>query len=383
MRKGVPVNGKILVWAREKAGFAVEEAARYIDVPLKKLAAWESGDKLPTMNQLEDIAKFYCRPVITFFMSSPPIEVSSLKDFRTVGSHHTLSPSKFFAALKIRVEILHDTLKEIADSMGIEKKSFVGSISDSTPISEVVEKLKELLAWDDSIRRKNRTPRDLFNNIRDRAMNRGVLIVLKGDLGSHYSKVSEKEFRGICLADNTVPLIVINPYDRDRARIFTLVHELVHILLGDSGISGDMLESSFEREAFCNKAAGEFLVPSDSLLNLAQGNRIDLTFINKLADDFRISKFVISRRLFDTHLINKDNFNSINKRLEDEWREFLKKEKNTKDSDRVDPNKLVRSRIGKPVLNLIINASDDGVISYSQASVALGIKPSRFSRVLE
>ena len=97
MVKGVPVNGKILMWARENAGFAVEDVAKHIKVSPEKLAAWENGEKLPTMNQIEDIAEFYYRPVITFFMSSPPIEKSSLKDFRTVGNHYTLSPSRFFS----------------------------------------------------------------------------------------------------------------------------------------------------------------------------------------------------------------------------------------------------------------------------------------------
>ena len=377
MGKGVPVNGKILVWAREKAGFAVEDAAKYIGIVPEKLIAWESGNKLPTMNQIEKIAKLYYRPVITFFMSSPPIEESYLKDFRTVGSHATLSPSRFFSALKIKIEVLHDTLKEIAEREGADKKDYVGSVSASTPIPEVVKKLNELLFWNDNIKREYRTPRELFDTLRARALKIGVLVVLKGDLGSYHSKVPAEEFRGICLADNIVPLIIINPYDdSDRAKIFTLVHELVHILLGDSGISNDITESSEEREVFCNKVAGEFLVPSSNLLKLTQGRNADLAFIENLAEIFRVSKFVISRRLFDVHLLSKDSFNSINKRLKEDWTDYQRKnKKNNTKSGGPNSNVLARFRIGVPVLNLIINASDDGIISYSQASAALGIKP--------
>ena len=383
MRKEVPVNERILVWAREKAGFAVEDVARYIDVSAEKIAAWESGNKLPTMNQLRTIAKFYHRPLITFFMSSPPIEKSCLKDFRTVGSHPTLAPSRFFSALKIKIEVLHDTLKEIAESEGNVINNYVGSISISTPIPEVVEKLNELLDWDDNIRRTTHTPRELFNELRNRALRAGILVVLKGDLGSHHSKVSAEEFRGICIADDIVPLVVINPYDNsDRAWIFTLVHELVHILLGDSGISNDMMESSVDREIFCNKAAGEFLVPSEKLIKLAQRKEVDITFIDNLAESFLVSKFVISRRLLDVHLINKDNFKKISKRLYELWTEYQKKTKSNQKSVGPDPNKLARFRIGERVLNLIINASDDGLISYSQASAAIDIKPSRFRAVL-
>ena len=383
MGKGVPVNERILVWAREKAGFAIEDVAKHVDVSAEKFAAWESGNTLPTMNQLKTMAKFYHLPVITFFMSSPPIEKSCLTDFRTLGSHHTLSPSRFFFALKIKIEILHDTLKEIAEINGTEKKNYVGSISESTPIPKVVEKLSELLDWDENIRRASHTPRELFNELRDRALRAGILVVLKGDLGSHHSKVSAEEFRGICIADDVVPFVVINPYDNsDRAWIFTLIHELVHILLGDSGISNDLTESSVEREIFCNKTAGEFLVPSENILELAQRKNVDLAFINYLAEIFLVSKSVISRRLLDVHLINKDNFNRISKKLYEEWSEYQKKTEPSHKSGGPDPNKLARFRIGERVLNMIINASDDGLISYSQASAAIDIKPSRFRAVL-
>lgn len=380
---GVPVNNEILVWARERAGFAVEDAAKRVGVPTEKLVAWENGDKLPTMNQLEAIAKFYCRPVITFFMSSPPVEQSSLKDFRTVGSHATLSPNRFFPALKIKIEVLHDTLKEIAENEGIEKKNYVGSVGTSTPIPEVVKKLNELLIWNDGIRQRLRTPRELFDALRNRAINAGILVVMKGDLGSHHSKVSVDDFRGICIADELVPLIVINPYDSDSAWVFTLVHELVHILLGDSGISNDMTDSDVEREVFCNKAAAEFLVPSDNLLGLAHGKRIAPELIDRLAEHFRVSRYVITRRLLDVRLIDRDSFYKINKKLNEEFVDYQRRKKDTQNSGGPNRNVVDRSRIGLPVLHLIINAADDGVISYGQASVALGIKPSRFEAVLK
>jgi Zn-dependent peptidase ImmA (M78 family) len=383
MEKGVPVNEKILVWAREKAGFAVEDAAEHVGVSFEKFSAWDSGDKRPTMNQLEKLAKFYCRPVITFFMSSPPVEKSSLKDFRTMGSHYTISPSKYFSALKIKIEILHDTLKEIAENERMEKKGYVGSVGISTPVSDVVSKLNEILAWNNDSRRKLRTPRDLFDELRARALRADILIVLKGNLGSWHSKVSAEEFRGICLADDVVPLIVINPNDYETAWVFTLVHELVHILLGDSGISSDMMGSAIEREIFCNKVTGEFLVPSDNLRKLTQGKNVDLRFVGNLAEDFRVSRFVISRRLFDVRLISKDSFNKINKILNEEFANSQRTKKGKKSPGGPDANVVARSYIGRPVLNMIINASDDGLISYGQASAALGIKPSRFAAVLK
>ena len=46
------INPDVLVWARQTAGYSIEEAARKIGTSSAILEAWESGDKKPTLNQL-------------------------------------------------------------------------------------------------------------------------------------------------------------------------------------------------------------------------------------------------------------------------------------------------------------------------------------------
>jgi hypothetical protein len=63
------------------------------------------------------------------------------------------------------------------------------------------------------------------------------------------------------LAHPKHPVVLINTQQQTRARrLFTLAHELAHVLMGQSGISDPFVrKNAVERR--CNRFAGSFLVP--------------------------------------------------------------------------------------------------------------------------
>ncbi|MDP6817195.1 MAG: helix-turn-helix transcriptional regulator [Alphaproteobacteria bacterium] len=66
MRSGrANITKAVLFWAREKAGYSEEDAARKIQVKVERYQAWENEDEelKPTVKQLRRIAKLYKRPV--------------------------------------------------------------------------------------------------------------------------------------------------------------------------------------------------------------------------------------------------------------------------------------------------------------------------------
>ena len=99
-------------------------------------------------------------------------------------------------------------------------------------------------------------------------------------MGSHHSKVDPSEFRGISIANPAVPMIIINPNDADVAQVFTLIHEMSHIWLGESGVSniglGDVHKTiSHEKlENFCNGIAAEFLAPQSKINEFYKNNHM-------------------------------------------------------------------------------------------------------------
>ncbi|OQB46448.1 MAG: hypothetical protein BWY01_00614 [Synergistetes bacterium ADurb.Bin155] len=392
----LPVTTEVLVWARERAGYSIDEAVAKAKIragrdgksPEERLLSWESGESAPTATQLKDLARIYFLPVITFFLPSPPIEVSGLKDFRTIGNHRFTVSSPKFLALKLRIESLHDTLKEISEADPEPLVPFVGSLTMETPIEKAVETINSLIPWSVPVPANLRTPRDAFNELREKIQVLGVYVTLRGDLGSYHTQIQPSEFRGIAIADKIAPLIVINPYDSDAAHVFTLIHEFVHILLGNSAISNldDQISQKYvKEELFCNSVTAEFLVPEKYLLQIIPEDigSMDLQeFANEvavIAKDFHVSRLVIARKLKDLKYINDSTYwtfyDSLAQAGKKSWERGSRK-------GGPSANVVAKYRLGEKLASRIIEAADSGIISYSSASYALNIKAGRFDKVM-
>ena len=71
-RQYAHIRGELLTWARRSLRMGLEEAAERLRVPPERLAAWESGEQKPTVNQLRKAARVYRRPLAAFFLPEPP-----------------------------------------------------------------------------------------------------------------------------------------------------------------------------------------------------------------------------------------------------------------------------------------------------------------------
>lgn len=179
----------------------------------------------------------------------------------------------------------------------------------------------------------------------------------------------ENELDGFSYALDIPPYaIALNnqrPYVR---RIFTLFHELSHILKRKSGMcKPDFLEikSQFEIELECNAFAGEFLVPGRSI---RKAGSVDEIF--ELARFFNISGEVYLRRLLEEKKIEKDTFF----RWLNEVRERSNSFSRTKHEG--GPSMLIQSKStrGKTFFSLVTNAAVTNKISFSTAADLLGLK---------
>ena len=238
-KQSIPINPTILQWARLEAGLSLYEAASRAKItpPRKRkdepaltaedrLAAWEEGKGTPSLNQLENIASAYRRPLLTFFLAQPPQKTAAMADFRTVGNRPSSADTPEFAALRRRIILLHQELRALAEDAGNPKLSFVGSLNENTPLHQFVSTLRTTLGFTVEEQRRVRNEDAMFGYLRDLAQNIGIYVLLEGNVGSHHSNVSVEEFRGIALADELVPMVVVNPNDAKAAMVFTLVHEL-------------------------------------------------------------------------------------------------------------------------------------------------------------
>ncbi len=265
------VNPEILVWARETAGLTPEQAAQKLQfrdtrkaTAVNKLAALESGQAEPTRPVLVRMAQQYRRPLLTFYLSKPPSKGDRGADFRTLPAGHSAADDALLDALLRDVRARQSMVRAVLeDEDEAEPLHFVGSriISDGQPA--VLKSLQDLL--DVGLKEYRGQPDAAagFNLLRSRAESAGVFVLLKGDLGNHQTAIDLNIFRGFTISDTVAPFIVINPHNSRPEWSFTLLHELVHLFLGQTGVSGEYAGNEVER--FCNNVASEFLLPSDEI----------------------------------------------------------------------------------------------------------------------
>jgi Zn-dependent peptidase ImmA (M78 family)/transcriptional regulator with XRE-family HTH domain len=396
-RQEAPVNHIILEWARRQTDYTPEQAVARAGIKgLKsrgltaeeRLVKWESGQEKPTLNELELIAKAYRRPLITFFLSEPPRVETRLQDFRTIGDQPVATSSPEFAAFRRQIEALQKTVRKLVEEEGGAALEFIGSSNMSESPVAVAQAIRNQLNFSLTDQQAVQNSEELLGTLRQKAGEAGVFILRKADLGSGHSKISVEEFRGLVISDPVAPFIVVNPSDARPALLFTLVHELAHLWLGESGISNfDALrisQSNYqEREVFCNKVAAEFLVPNTILVS--EWRRVMngelASAIQSLADKFKVSRVVIARRLLDFQQITVDTYWELYNQWRDEW-VFIREYQREREGG---PGYFVitKSKLGSKLLNTVIGAAYNGRLSLGTASKLLGIKVDYFSKFYE
>ena len=324
------INPEIMVWARETAGLTRREAAWKLgfrdssrSTAEDKLTAIEYGKKEPSRPQLVKMADQYRRPLLVFYLSKPPAEGVRGVDFRALPEGYSRSDDALLGALIRDVRARQDMVRALLeDEDEATPLPFVGARRISDGHETVLEALRELLNVDSSQYRAQATASAAFDLLRRNAEASGIFVLLKGDLGNHVTAIDTLVFRGFSIADEVAPFVVINDQDARTAWSFTLLHETVHLLLGQTGVSGSYTESEVER--FCDDVAGEFLLPSGEMDELRRlvgdGNRSTSKVsacISAFAADAKVSRTMVAYR---SSLIGRELFNLLSGNYRAEWR---------------------------------------------------------------
>jgi len=389
------VNPNILRWARETAGLNLEEAATKLDLhqahgvsAVDRLAALESGADQPTRPLLTRMAKQYRRPLLTFYMTAPPRKGDRGQDFRTLPADHSDIDEALLDALirdvKARQSMVRALLEDEEDTVPLP---FVGSARMSQGVSVVLASIQKTIQLDIAAFRAEGSPSDAFNLLRDRVEAAGVFVLLIGNLGSYHTALDLETFRGFALADDIAPFVIINDQDADSARSFTLVHELVHIWLGQTGVSASRAEISIEK--FSNDVASEFLLPTSELQQLAVNHRTDLesaqTRIGDFARNRNLSASMVAYKLHRMGTIDFDTWKSLSETFRKMWLDHRKQQRIlAREQEAHGPTyyPVRRHRIGKALLELVSSMMHAGAITTSKAAKVLGVKAKNVQNLL-
>ncbi len=389
------VNPEILVWARETAGLTQEEAARKLDIrqtkkatALDRLAGYESGKEDPSRPLLLRMARQYRRPLLTFYLPVPPSKGDRGADFRTLpGDAQSTSEAAILDALlrdtKARQGMVRALLEDEDELLSLP---FVGSQSMTDGKSVVLDTLGAALELHIDDYRAQRNADAAFNYVRAKAEERGIFVLLKGDLGSHHTAIELEVFRGFSIADDIAPFIVINDRDTRAAWTFTLLHEIVHLILGQSGVSG--LQSGNDTEWFCDDVAGEFLFPTHESAELGLQDTMNLDEmaerIGVFARERNLSRTMVAYRGYRSEIIQNSQYRELSRMFRAQWiRQRDAQREQLRAQDR-GPNPYVvrRHRLGRRLTSLVGRLMATGELSTSRAARILDARPTQVQAIV-
>jgi Zn-dependent peptidase ImmA (M78 family)/transcriptional regulator with XRE-family HTH domain len=376
------IQPKLLTWARETAGLAVDQAARALGLSEGvRLAAFEEGKKEPSPALLERMAKIYRRPLLVFYLAEPPQTGDRGQDFRTLQGPDRFNPhlDALVRDIKARQGLIRSMLEDNDDAVPL---AFIGSVTTDVPIQVLSERIAERLGFFQTDFRGAKSPDEAFAYLRARIEGSGVFVLLLGNLGSHHTSIPVEIFRGFALADPIAPMIVINDQDARNAWSFTAFHELVHLWLGQTGVSGADTDNAVEQ--YCNDVAGELLVPARDLGELSRYSTTSPDDVDEVASEIakfafarRVSRAMVAYKLLRTGVIKKPLWSALRDRFTKEWREFRQQETEKLRAAESGPNYYVvrRHRVGRAVLDLVRRSLNEGNTTYTKAGRVLGVKP--------
>jgi Zn-dependent peptidase ImmA (M78 family)/transcriptional regulator with XRE-family HTH domain len=384
------VSKAILVWARETAGLSLEDAARAIGLKdsqhqsaTEKLVAMESGREEPSRPQLLRIAKAYKRPLLLFYLERPPGIAAKGEDFRTLPlerAHESAAEIEHLLRdVHVRQQLVRSTLED-ADETGA--RGFVGTVHANQSVMDVASVLRDRLQFDLSRFRAFRSIEESFAYLRQRVEATGVFVMLAGNLGSHHSNISPDVFRGFALADEMAPFVVVNDQDAKSAWSFTLLHELAHVWLGRTGISGGLLETGIEQ--FCNRVASELLLPSSEFASWAGGFEVTDDLVGQIsayAAPRKVSRALVNYRLLLSGAIDRSQWQVTSKLLREIWLEERAQAKAQREGA---PSYYIvrRHRVGDALLQVVRRGLQEGILTPTKAGKVLGVKPANVEPML-
>ncbi|MBX3054836.1 MAG: ImmA/IrrE family metallo-endopeptidase [Anaerolineae bacterium] len=368
-----PINPMVLQWARTTAGLSIDEVVQKLNrkkITVETIKAWESGEAAPDYVQLERLAyEVYKRPIAIFFFPQPPAEETPQQAFRTLPDSEIQRLSPRLRFLLRRAQAMQLNLYELYEGANPARRQIVRDLQFSldTPVEELAYLVRQYLGIELAEQFKWRSSDEAFKTWRNALENCGVFVFKDA--------FREEAVSGFCLHDNHFPLIYVNNSTAVTRQIFTLFHELAHLLSGTGGIDrpddryiNSLSGRNKQIEVLCNRFAAAFLVPEADFDHRIGGLLINETTISTLANQYSVSREVILRRLLDKKLVTPQLY----EQLVEEWRNNVV----DKQGSGGDYYRTQGAYLGERYLELVFGRLYQNKISVEQLADYLGVKTS-------
>jgi len=375
----LPINPAILTWAREESGYPLERVALRLQVNEEKVAAWEAGERQPTLRQLQKIARLLHRPFSVFFLPNPPELPPLAMEYRRLPrvapGHESPELRLALRQMLTRRELTLNLMEELGDPVPefiLTAHLHEGPMAVGTRLREALGiRVDEQLGWSNEWQ--------AWRGWRAAGDRLGVLVF-------QFSGVPLEEVRGVALPHAPLPVVGVNSKEFPDSRAFTLLHELVHLMLLNGHDEAPALQEKRspdewnDVERFAESAASHALMPEATLreqvhqLSLQQASW-SLDDVRRLARRFRLTPKATATRLRESGFMGWQRYRQW---LEegDAWVQTLPARKGF-----ATPVDKTLGRAGRPFTRLVLDALAANRITSVDASRYLDLKYEHFDKL--
>ena len=373
----VEVIPEVLTWLRESSGSSIGEVSKRLRTTSDTILEFETGKKSPTLVQLKELSKLYKRPLASFFLSKPKEEKPLPNDYRFLPGRTDIFDKKTILAIR-KSRSLQGISRELSLNIRYETAPKVRKVVLTDNPELIAAEYRKLFDLNLETQRKIKDAYRLFSYLRDVLEDSNVLVF-------QFSMPVE-DARGFALADDIPSIAVINSKDTIEARLFTLMHEFGHILLGETviDIPDESLKNRNNVERWCNAFSSSFLLPEESAraLFIRYHDRLTETdILNSLSRKYKVSKATLLIKMLELNYISNQEFEEVMSRYVREG--TGKKTEEKKKMIRVTSDQRCLSEMGNKFVSLVANNFDKEFITYGDALSYLSIRSKNFDRVLE
>ena len=378
------INPELLIWARKVSRLSTKRASDKLKVGKGLLEEWEGGKSKLSVSQLRKCATLYKIPLAIFYLSLPPELPKHIRDFRKLSHKIEDDIISFQLAHELRrAYFRREQAILLTKWMGETFKPFMFKTNLSVNIESLSKKARKTLGIDIENQWSWKDPYIALKNWI-------VSIEREGGLIFQCSRVDLDDMRGFSISEKFYPVIALNGADSPNARIFTLMHELGHLLINRGGLCdtieyrGDSSQNQ-KIERFCNQFAALLLVPTSEFVAESQvmKNRAEKDWskddFEELSKKYSVSKEVILGRLYSLKRISRSFYET---KLKDFKKQYLlwKKEKPTGGGNYY---KTTLRNNGPALTRLVYSAQGNGIINSGDAADILNVKVTHLNQLYE
>ena len=376
------INKDMLIWARGETPFATtsDVEAQQKEIKAEKLELWESGEELPSITEAKKLASLYKVPFASFFLSAPPEKApKNYADRRTYGGAVYRETSY---GLWKEIERITQNRKIMLDfSDGQMEYEEIPSFDASVLVKDIARTIRDYLGIKPPYRTKSLYKGNAFSYFRGILEDKGIIV-------AQITEVSLEEMKGLSIYYDKYPIIAVNNKDYERAKVFSLFHELAHIIRRSSSLCMiDFDERNDEEEKLCDRIAAEILMPDFSFKSTADEIKEEYygwstQCLQAIGDRFAVSSAAVVRRLYELGIISYAEYQKLYKKLSDEFEAKKLAEDMAQDDDfRIKYYIKYLSKEGYLFPRTVVSAYYRGDLSYGELCQTLNMKSKHINNI--